>query len=172
MKFLHSHTAPLIAALLVMIGSVLVLSKAAHHAQDHMQIVGDGIVISEAYMRANTPTAPAAAAYMVIKSGTRDRLIAATTEIARRVELHTHMIDSDGIVRMEKVEAGFDIPAGGAAHLDRGGDHVMLMGLSQALNQGDVIPMTLLFEKAGEVTIDVVVDHDRKPDADHSNHNH
>ena len=169
MKFLHTQSAPAVAAILFMIGSVFMLSKAAHHSHG-MMMHGDGVVVSDAYMRANTPTAPAASAYMTIKSASGDRLIAATTDIARRVELHTILLDDDGIARMQKVEGGIDVPAKGMAHLERGGDHVMLMGLSQALNQGDIIPVTLLFEKAGEITVDVVVDHDRTPGKDHSNH--
>jgi copper(I)-binding protein len=75
---------------------------------------------------------------------------------------------------MMHVEEGFAVPAGGMHMLARGGDHVMLMGLNQSLAHGDVVSVTLTFEQAGDVTVDIPVDLERKPDhgaMDHSGSN-
>ena len=80
--------------------------------------------------------------------------------VAQLVELHTH-IDDNGVMRMRPVEGGLEIPAGGEHMLMRGGDHVMLMGLTQTLEDGAIIPLTLIFENAGPIALDVTVDNSR-----------
>jgi hypothetical protein len=102
---------------------------------------------------------------MVIENtgDTDDRLVAAATDAAERVELHTHIENTDGVMRMVEVKDGFPIPAGGSHALKRGGDHVMLMGLTGPLEQGATVPLTLTFEQAGDLTLDVVVDNARMP---------
>jgi hypothetical protein len=87
-----------------------------------------------------------------------DRLIAAATDAAERAELHTHVEDPSGMMQMLNVPEGFAIPAQGRRDLARGGDHVMLMGLTRPLKDGDRIALTLTFERSGPVTLDVPVD--------------
>lgn len=123
----------------------------------------DGITITEPYARAASPKAKAGAAFMVIENTgtTPDRLVSAASDIAHRVELHTHQDMGEGVMRMVHVEEGFEIPAGGRHMLMRGGDHVMFMGLKQSMLQGDMVSVTLTFEAAGEVEIEIPVDLDR-----------
>ncbi|MDW4499128.1 copper chaperone PCu(A)C [Sulfitobacter sp. D35] len=121
------------------------------------------IVVSDAYARSSRPDAPVGAVFMVIENGseTADRLIAAQTSASMRAELHTHVQNADGVMSMVEVEDGIVIPAGGAHTLERGGDHVMLMGLTEPLVDGASISVTLSFEMAGDVTVEVPVDLDR-----------
>ncbi|MEM9343710.1 MAG: copper chaperone PCu(A)C [Pseudomonadota bacterium] len=128
------------------------------------------IVFGDAYARTSRPDAPVGAAFMMImnKTGTNDRLIAASSDIAERVELHTHLIDANGVARMVEVEDGFAIPAGGAHALKRGGDHVMFMGLRKPLKDGDIVKVTFTFEVAGDVTVNIPVDMERAADGSHS----
>ena len=130
------------------------------------------ITIEDAYARASRPNAPTGAAFMTITNtgNTADRLLAAQSDIAKRVELHTHIEDGDGIMRMIKVEDGFEIPAGESYSLKRGGAHVMFMGLTESLEHGDAFTVTLTFEEAGDMTVEIPVDLERKPD--HSAHSH
>lgn len=123
------------------------------------------ITVSDPYARASTSMSASGAAFMVIQNtgDTDDRLVSATAPVADRVELHTHEEDDRGVMRMIEVEEGFVIPAGGHHALARGGDHVMFLGLTQPLNDGDSVPVTLVFEGAGEITVDVPVDLNRKP---------
>ena len=121
--------------------------------------------VNDPYARAAGAMARSGAAFMEIANTgeTDDRLIAAATDAANRVELHTHVVDGD-VMRMVHVEDGFAIPAGEAILLQRGGMHVMLMGLTRALEQGDEIEITLTFEEAGEMTVTVPVDNERMPE--------
>ena len=125
------------------------------------------IKIHDAYARAATPSSKTGAAFMMIRNegGEADRLLGVASGAAQRVELHTH-IENDGVMRMVHVEEGFDLPKDGEIAMKRGGNHVMLMGLNQPLLQGDKISVTLSFEKAGNIVIEVPVDLKRQ---DHAN---
>ena len=127
-------------------------------------LAGD-ITVEDAYARAATPNAKAGAAFLTIVNGTgaEDRLIAATTDAAARTELHTHK-ESDGVMMMMPVEGGFVIPAGGQHQLKRGGDHIMMMGLTRSLISGEEVELVLTFETAGEMRVTILVDNERKPD--------
>lgn len=125
-----------------------------------MPALADGILVHDAYARASGKSAKSGAAFMTLEntSTTDDRLIDARSDAAKRVELHTHKENADGVMQMIHVEEGFALPAGGAHALKRGGDHVMLMGLTGPLTQGDTVTLTLVFEQAGEITVTVPVD--------------
>jgi copper(I)-binding protein len=47
--------------------------------------------------------------------------------------------------------------------LARGGDHVMFMGLNGPMEHGDTVSVTLSFEKAGDIVVDIPIDLERKP---------
>lgn len=123
----------------------------------------DGLKITDAYARSSGPSAKSGAAFMVIENHTEadDRLIGASTTAAKVAELHTHKETGDGVMQMLRVDDGFLIPANGAHALARGGDHVMLLGLTAPMAQGDIITVTLTFEKAGEMIVEVPVDLNR-----------
>ena len=127
--------------------------------------VADTIEIDDAYAIASGMSAQAGAAFMVIRNTgqTDDRLIAASApEVSRRTELHTHIEDDNGVMRMVEVEEGFEIPAGGEALLRRGGKHVMFMGLLDPFEQGNTLSVTLTFEQAGERVVEIPVDLERQ----------
>lgn len=96
------------------------------------------------------------------RSDQDDTLIEVRSDVAKRIELHTHIDNGDGIMKMTQIEGGIAVPAGGMHMLERGGDHVMLMGLTRSLVQGETVNLTLVFEEAGEVKIEVPVDNARK----------
>ncbi|MDO8420519.1 MAG: copper chaperone PCu(A)C [Rubrivivax sp.] len=93
--------------------------------------------------------------FLKITSPTADRLIAASAPVSKTVELHTMQMEGD-VMRMREVPA-IEIPAGRTVELKPGGLHVMFIGLTQTLNVGATFPLTLRFEKAGEVKVDVKV---------------
>ena len=125
----------------------------------------DGIMIHDPYARASSGMAMSGAAFMEIvnQTDTDDRLVEARSEAAARVELHTHMEDANGVMRMMEVEDGFAIPAGQTHALARGGDHVMFMGLTEPFEHGEEIEVTLVFEQAGEITVMIPIDLERMP---------
>ena len=94
--------------------------------------------------------------YLKITGGsTPDRLLSASTGVAKMAELHTMEMDGN-VMRMRQIE-GIDVPAGQAVELSPGGKHIMFMGLNKTLKVGDSFPLTLRFLKAGEVKVDVKV---------------
>lgn len=130
------------------------------------------IMVDDAYARASTSMSTSGAAFLVLMNhgDEDDRLVKASSDVAERVELHTHKEDANGVMKMMEVEEGFVIPAGGMHALERGGDHVMFMGLKEPLDHGDVVEVILTFEKAGDVAVEIPVDLERKPD--HGGHGH
>lgn len=122
------------------------------------------ITISDAYLRVSGAMANSAAAFMTIENhGAEDRLIDARSDLAQKVELHTHLQDANGVMKMIHVAEGFPIASGESHVLQRGGEHVMFLGLNSVPAQGDTISLTLTFETAGDVTVEVPVDNERTP---------
>jgi copper(I)-binding protein len=95
--------------------------------------------------------------FLVIRNtgAAADRLLSAASPAAQRMELHTHIRDGD-VMRMRPV-ADIPVPANGSVTLQPGGLHLMLIGLTQPLAAGQSVPVTLRFERAGEVTIQLAV---------------
>jgi copper(I)-binding protein len=84
-----------------------------------------------------------------------DRLTSVRTDIADTVELHETSTEG-GSMSMQQVD-GIDIPSGGDAVLEPGGLHVMLVGVTQELTEGDTVDLTLTFEAADDQTVSAEV---------------
>lgn len=108
------------------------------------------------------------AAFMTIanKGSESDHLIAGKTDVATTVEIH-EMFEKDGVMVMQPVPGGIEVPAGGSVVLEPGGYHVMLIGLTKDLTEGMTFDLTLTFEEAGDVTVSVTVER-QAPAADAS----
>ena len=130
--------------------------------------------VHDAYAITSRPGAPTAAIFMELHNhGDADeRLIAARTDAAQITELHTHIME-DGVARMVEIEGGIDLPLYGGHDFVRGGDHIMLMGVTERLEPGMSIDLTLIMESGAEFTISVpVVDQADAPKDSHGSHNH
>lgn len=136
--------------------SLLALSCSAALAA-HEYSAGD-LHIEHPWARELPPNAPVGAAYFVIhnKSVEADRLISAQSPIADKAELHTHVHVGE-VMKMQRIES-VALPAGGEARFAPGGNHVMLFGLKQPLVAGEEFPLTLQFEKAGTLEVQVKVE--------------
>jgi copper(I)-binding protein len=132
------------------------------------------IMVSDSYARSTGPLAKAGAAYMKIMNHSKkdDRLISVYSDIAKKTELHTHLKSDNGVMKMMRIDKGIEIGAMKEHALVRGGEHIMFMGLKEPFENGKIIPVTLLFEKAGEVNIEVVVDQKRKEKKHSQSHTH
>lgn len=130
-----------------------------------LPVFAGDITIDDPYARVSTMMSKSGAAFMVIHNAADadDRLVGARSDVAAKVELHTHKENAEGVMQMLRVEDGFAIPAGGSHALARGGDHVMFLGLNRPLKHGDVVDVTLTFEQAGDMTVAIPVDLERKP---------
>lgn len=117
------------------------------------------IEVHHAYAIQSSPVAPAGAAFMVIMNtgDADDQLIAASSDVSARTELHTHIME-DGVAKMRQVEGGFTIPAQGHHELARGADHVMFLGIEEPFQDGDILHVTLTFRDAGDIEVDIPVD--------------
>ncbi len=115
--------------------------------------------IGHPWARTTAPQQQNGAAYFVVtnQGDTADRLVDAESPVASRVELHTHQADDAGVMRMRQVEA-IELPAGEPTALAPGGLHVMLIGLESPLVEGETFPLTLVFEAAGAVEVEVQVE--------------
>jgi len=115
------------------------------------------------YLRSSLPTSTTAAAFMVVRNqtGRDDRLIGARSALSGQVALHSHSEDADGVMRMGEIEGGVPVADGESHAFARGGDHLMFTGLDAPLEQGALVPVTLVFEVAGEVEIIIPVDQER-----------
>lgn len=115
---------------------------------------GTGPEISDA--RVGQPTGPNAALYFTATSGGEaDRLLGATTDAAGAIEIHETVMNGDGTMAMAGVEA-LDLPSGDTLVLEPGGYHLMLVD-AERLHVGDTIDVTLMWETAGEETIEAEV---------------
>jgi copper(I)-binding protein len=121
--------------------------------------------VHDAYARAASTMAVSGAAFMAVTNPTQtdDRIVAVTSEIAERVELHTHIQSAEGVMQMVKLDDGIPLPAGETVMLERGALHVMFLGLRQPLAHGDSIEVTLEFEHAEPLTLTIPVDLERMP---------
>lgn len=105
--------------------------------------------VTEPWVRATVPQQTASGAFMQLRSPDAARLVSATSPAARSVEIHMMEMDGDRM-KMRQVD-GLDLPAGQAVNLASGGYHIMLVGLTRQLKEGDTVPLTLVVErKAGK----------------------
>ncbi len=119
--------------------------------------VGD-LELSGAFTRATLPNAPVGGGFLTItNTGEQDdRLIAAQSSFSPDVQLH-EMAVVDDVMRMQELKNGIEIPAGKAVSLAPGGLHLMFMQISEPFVEGETVPVTLTFEKAGTVEIELAV---------------
>lgn len=119
----------------------------------------EAIIIEEPFARAVPPGQPNSAAFMTLKNESSDivRIISATSNVSEVTELHTHT-EVDGVMQMRQIDA-IEIPADGMTQLKPGGLHVMLIGLTQNLAEGDTVEVTLNFEDGSDRLLEVPVKH-------------
>ena len=92
----------------------------------------------------------------LVNGGAPDRLLSASADVSKSVELHMMKMDGD-VMQMRQVDA-IELATGKTVELKPGGYHVMFVGLKAPLKAGDSFPVKLKFEKAGEVTVEVKVE--------------
>jgi len=116
------------------------------------------IEIGQPWARATPSTAEAGGGFLVITNTgtTLDRLIAVKSPAADKVEIHEMKMDGN-VMRMRALEKGIEIPPGATVELKPGGFHIMFMGLKAPFAKDAKVPATLVFEKAGSIDIELMV---------------
>ncbi len=119
--------------------------------------VADLVEVDRPMVRAAAPGMTVSGAYMTVRNtdGTDHELVAAHSDVAENVELHTHAME-DGMMKMRRVDS-VTLPAGSQVAFEPGGLHIMLIGLARDLNEGDSVEMALEFEDGSrrDVTFEV-----------------
>ena len=120
------------------------------------EVKAGDLVITQAWSRATPGGAKVGGGYLTIenKGTTPDRLIGGSADIAAKVQVH-EMSMNNGVMTMRPVEGGLTIEPGKTVKLTPGGFHLMIMDLKGPLKQGEAVPITLEFEKAGKVQIEL-----------------
>ncbi len=119
----------------LLVASLLSLSSTLALAQ---------VQVSDAWVRASTPSQKSTGAFMQITATGAARLVEARSDVSKVVELH-EMAMVDNVMKMRAI-AGLDLPAGKPVALKPGGYHVMLIDLKAPLKAGDSVPITLVIE--------------------------
>ena len=145
---------PIIRSLcgILFIGVLISTSARAEDAK-----AGD-LVITQAWSRATPGGAKVGGGYLTIENRgtTADRLTGASAGVAGKVEVH-EMAMNNGVMTMRPLEKGLLIEPGKTVTLAPGGYHLMLLDLKSPLKQGERVPVTLEFEKAGKVSLSLEV---------------
>ena len=127
----------------LVVTSLLGLAAASSWAQ---------VKVEKAWARPTVVGQQGGGGFLSITSATADKLIGGSTALAERVELHTMAMKGD-VMEMRQIDA-IELPAGKTVELKSGGLHLMFIGVKQPLALGSKVPVTLKFEKAGEVKVD------------------
>jgi periplasmic copper chaperone A len=131
------------------------------------------IEISHPWTWNTPPGAKVGGAFFTVKAGAAaDKLVSAESPIAGKTEIHTHAMEN-GVMRMRAI-SHIEIGAGKTVELKPGSFHVMFFDLKKQLDSGNKFPLTLMFEKAGKVQVEITVE-DRasaKSADNHAGHKH
>ena len=116
------------------------------------------IHIKDPFSSALPPTSKNGAVYLTLTNHGRlsDYLVGAATPIAEHVEIHTHRME-DSMMKMRKVDQ-VELPPHTEIVFSPGGNHIMLIGLSQALKEGEHFPLMLHLKEAGHVMVKVIIE--------------
>ena len=148
----------LIAALAVLsaAGGVYTVMHMMHDGGHGMtvQATAGQLSIGDATARFLIEGRPGAVFLSIDNKGSADKLVAASSALSQRVELHTHSMDN-GVMKMRPVEV-IEIPANSMTELKSGGYHIMMFDVKTMPEKGSSVPLTLTFENAGKVQIEAV----------------
>jgi copper(I)-binding protein len=130
----------------------LLVSAAAHEYSNK------GVTVSHPWARATPGGAKVGGVFFEMKAApsASDRLVGARSAIAGSAEIHSHVTEQ-GIAKMRRVD-GIAVAGGKAVVLRPGGFHVMLLDLKEPLREGDLLKLTLVFERAGEIEVDATIE--------------
>ena len=146
----------LISALIILVLAACAPAANSSTSQNGIQIEQARIVVpgNATPMSGMNMGTSSLAGYLVIKNtgSADDQLISASADFAGMVMLHKSVVDSNNVATMQEVQS-IDIPAGQTVTLQPGGFHIMFMNLKTTPQVGTKITLTLVFQKAGTITV-------------------
>lgn len=135
---MHARIAPIAAAAAMLAACSQEPGESAAAAPD--------ISVERGWVRSTPGGNEVTAAYFtLVNAGGADRLLGASSDQLQDVQLHASVQDDAGVMRMEHLDEGLEIPAGGEAAFAPGGNHLMLFGAGD-LALGDTVCLDLDFE--------------------------
>lgn len=150
----------------------------AHHDHGAMAEAGGSAAVvkagdlelSAASTKAMLPGQPVGGGFVTIRNtgSSDDRLVSVSSPLAGRAEIH-EMVMANDVMKMRKLNDGIAVPAGRTVELSPGGLHFMFFNVKKPFAEGDKVPVTLTFEKAGQVSIELPVG---PANAGEGKHNH
>jgi periplasmic copper chaperone A len=114
------------------------------------------VTVTHPWTRATAPAQPVGGAFMTLTSDRDTALIAASSPVAKTVEIHE--MKMEGNVMIMRPLPTLALPAGKPVALEPGGYHLMLMGLKQPLKEGDRVPITLVVQGKGKAKQEIRVE--------------
>lgn len=102
------------------------------------------IIVKDPWVRATVPAQRSTGAFMQITSTSDVRLVSVRSPVANNVEIHEMTMDSN-IMKMRQIQ-GIDLSRGKTVKLTPGNYHIMLIDLKQQVKDGEVVPVSLIFE--------------------------
>jgi hypothetical protein len=135
---------------------LMLLPLAAMCAQPPV-VTADDLSISGIWARATTPGVGMGSMYLTIENRGRqlDTLLRASSPVAGEVTFH-RTIQQEGVAHMDQLWT-VDVPPGRTVKFEPNGRHIMLIGLQKPLVAGTRIAVTLQFQHAGAVQVEVPV---------------
>lgn len=145
-----------VLAAAALLGTAVAMRPALAQIQSQVQPQAPSVEVTQAWARATTSSARVGGVFLTIKaSGAADRMVAAQSPVAEKVELHETL--REGTVMKMREVGELPLLPGEAVVMKPGGYHIMLMGLKRPLNRGDSFPITITFGQAPPVTTTVTV---------------
>ncbi len=119
--------------------------------------MGD-ITVSGAWTKAMLPGQPAGAGYLTIENNgsAADRFVSVASPVSQNIQIHEMAMEGD-VMKMRALPDGLEVPAGGKVELKPSGFHLMFMDMKEGFKEGGTVSLTLKFEKAGDVTVEMPV---------------
>jgi hypothetical protein len=164
----HARAAALLATLLVLLLAATACTQAPPAPAANQGLNAQNVWARPAKMMDSMPMegdmqgmqhgGANSAVYMLLANGgaAADRLVAAQADVSNAIEIHETKMEGD-VMRMQQVEGGIEVPAGGQVELKPGGYHVMLIGLTRDLAVGDTFPVTLEFASGATLAVEAEV---------------
>jgi copper(I)-binding protein len=148
----------LMKSILRYLACALILSFVLASPMRAQEVKAGDLVITKAWSRATPGGAKIASGYLTIenKGSAADRLTGVSGDVAGKIEVH-EMATNNGVMTMRALDQGLTIDPGKTVTLAPGGYHLMMFDLKNPLKQGDEVPLTLEFEKAGKVKVSLSV---------------
>lgn len=128
--------------------------KQHHHSNHSLKLKFKHITIIEPYINASIGKTSTTAAYMTIQSLKDDKIIKLSSPLAKKIEIHTSLVNKSGLVKMKKLN-DLIIKKNKPLILEPGGHHIMVMGLESPLMQGNTFPLKIYLESGIEINLNL-----------------